>query len=189
MNILEKYIEIHGQFILMILGLPCTSKSLIAKEFEIDLKLPIINLNDYLEPNKFKIITVDNKKFEISEDTENYNWKKLIKDVNLVKSSGVILYGNYIDIEQIDFNIDFSFFYSMNNTLCKKILGEKKIIDWKDSSGDPDLFYDKIFVPFYDKLKISVKFNKFFNVKEETKFEDQYNDVFDLLMEFIKKKI
>jgi adenylylsulfate kinase-like enzyme len=44
MNILEAYIRKYNQFIILILGLPCSNKSEIAKELHIDLKLPIIKI-------------------------------------------------------------------------------------------------------------------------------------------------
>ena len=47
MNILEAYIKKYKQFIILILGLPCSNKSEIAKELSEDLKLPLININDY----------------------------------------------------------------------------------------------------------------------------------------------
>lgn len=92
------------------MGLPCSNKSEIAKELEIDLKLPTLNVNDYLIKDKFKEYEFDDIKFKIYEDTENYDWDKFNNDVNELKSSGVIIYGNYIDSTKINFTYDFSFF-------------------------------------------------------------------------------
>ena len=49
MNILEAYLKKYKQIIILILGLPCTNKSEIAKEFGIDLGLEVIKINDYLK--------------------------------------------------------------------------------------------------------------------------------------------
>ncbi len=44
MNILQAYIKKNKQFVLLVLGMPCTSKSAVAKELVIDLGfLTIIN--------------------------------------------------------------------------------------------------------------------------------------------------
>ena len=190
MNILEAFIKKYSQMIILILGLPCSNKSEIAKELEIDLKLPIINVNDYLIKDTFKELTFEDVKFKIYEDTENYDWDKFNNDINELKSTGVIIYGNYIDAKKINFNYDFSFFYSMNITLCKKILSENKFIDFDNSNDSNEkIYFEYIFNPKYDELKQNIKFNKFYNLKENTTFDESYDEIFDLLMDLIKSKL
>lgn len=189
MNILEAFIKKYSQLVILILGLPCTNKSEIAKELEIDLRLPILNINDYLIKDKFKELEFDNVVFKIYEDTDNYDWDKFNNDVGGLKSSGVIIYGNYIDSNKINFKCDFSFFYSMNMTLCKQILIEKNLLDTNDLKQNESIYFEKIFIPKYEELKQNIKFNKFYNIKEDTKFDDSYDNIFDLLMDLIKSKI
>ena len=188
MNILEAFINKYNQLIILILGLPCSNKSEIAKELKIDLSLPIVNINDYLIMNKLKHVEIDGIKFKIYEDTDNYDWDKLNKNINELKSSGVIIYGNYIDLSKINFNYDFSFFYSLNNTLCKKILIEKKFLSF-DNKKHEKIYFDKILNPKYEEIKSNIKFNKFYNIKENTVFTDSYDEIFDLLMNLIKTKL
>lgn len=188
MNILEAFIKKYNQLVILIIGLPCSNKSEIAKELKTDLGFNIINLNNYLIKNKFKQVEFDGVKFKIHDDTENYDWDKFNKDIGELKSSGVIIYGNYIDISKIDFKVDFSFFYSVNNTLCKKIINEKKLLNFTNAE-DEKIYFDKIFNPKYEELKSRIKFNKFFNIKENTTFSTSYDEIFDLLMELIKAKL
>jgi len=188
MNILEAFIKKYKQLIILIMGLPCSNKSEIAKELKIDLKIPIININDYLIKDKFKEVKIDGVKFKIHEDTENYDWDKFNKDVEEFISTGVIIYGNYIDVNKIDFKIDFSFFYSLNTTLCKKILSEKKLLNLTNVE-DEKIYFEKIFNPKYEELKSNIKFNKFFNIKEDTIFSNSYDEIFDLLMSLIQLKL
>lgn len=188
MNILEAFIKKYKQLIILILGLPCSNKSEIAKELEIDLKLSIININDYLIEGKFKEIEYDKIKFNIYEDSDNYNWDKLNKDVKELKSSGIILYGNYIDQTKINFDYNFAFFYSMNTILCKKILIEKKLLNFNQITHEK-IYFEKIFYPFYEHLKKNIKFDKFYNIKEKTTFDDSYDEIFDLLMKLINNKL
>lgn len=188
MNILEAFIKKYNQLIILILGLPCSNKSEIAKELEIDLKLPIININDYLIKDKFIPIEIDGVVFKIYDDTNNYDWDKFNNDINKLKSTGVIIYGNYIDNSKINFDIDFSFFYSMNSTLCKKVLIEKKFINLNTLEEEKN-YFEKIFNPKYEELKSSIKFNKFYNIKEDTQFTDSYDDIFELLMNLIRLKL
>jgi uridine kinase len=188
MNILEAFIKKYNQLIILILGLPCSNKSEIAKELKNDLGLPILNINEYLIKNKFKIVELDGIKIKIYEDTDNYDWDKFNKDVEKLKSSGVIIYGNYIDIKKVDFNYDFSFFYSLNTTLCKNILIKKKFLNLNNKNHDK-IYMEKIFNPKYEQIKSDVKFNKFFNVKENTIFSDSYDMIFDSLMVLIQSRL
>ncbi len=189
MNILQSYIQKYGQFIVMILGMPCTNKSEIAKELVIDLKLPILNINDYLIHDKFIDKKVDGLKFKLYEHPDNYDWDKLNRDVNYVKSSGLILYGNYLDIDKINWKPDFNFFISMNTNICKLKLIQKNLLPNDKDDEKVKIYFTKIFNPIYDELKEKIKFNKFFNVKETTTFDEIYNELFDLLMKLISDRI
>ncbi len=189
MNILEAYIKKYNQFIVLILGLPCSNKSEIAKELVIDLKVPIININNYLNQNSFIEKTVSDVKFKLYEHPDNYNWDSLNNDVNQKKSEGLILYGNYIDPSKINFEFDFCYFFSMNANLCKNILIEKKMLPYKDDDEKVKIYFDDIFNPIYEKLKKDIKINKFFNIKENTSFDETYDELFDILMKRIKDKV
>jgi len=189
MNILEAYIKKYGQIIILILGLPCTNKSEIAKELGLDLNLPVIKINDFLIENKYKEIKINDAKFKVYEDSENYDWEKLNSNISELKNKGVILYGNYLDTEKFTQEIDFSFFYLMNIKLCKKILIEKKMIEWEESDPITQIYFENIFNPLYDKLKNNLKINKFYNIKEETTFTNSYDEIFNLLIELISKKL
>lgn len=82
MNILEAYIKKYGQIIILILGLPCSNKSEIAKELATDLNLSIININDYLKQESFIEKIVSDVKFKLYEHPDNYDWNKLCSDVD-----------------------------------------------------------------------------------------------------------
>jgi hypothetical protein len=188
-NILEAFIKKYDQFILLIIGLPCTNKSIIAKEFKIDLNLPIININDYIKKNAFIKKEIDGIKYKLYDHSDNYDWDKLDKDVNDQKSKGIILYGTFIDIEKIDFKINFTFFLNMNNTMCKTVLIQKKFLPYKEDDPKIKIYFEKIFNPIYDLLKTSININKFYNIKEKTKFNETYDNMFDTLMDLIYKKL
>ena len=189
MNILEAYIKKYNQIIILILGLPCSNKSEIAKELEIDLNLSLININDYLKQNTFVEKMVSDVKFKLYEHPDNYDWDKLSSDVNNKKKVGVILYGNYIDNTKLNFEMDFCYFFNMNSNLCKNMLIEKQMLPYKDDDEKVKIYFKDIFNPIYEKLKEDLKINKFFNLKETTTFDESYNDMFDNLMKQIKKKI
>lgn len=189
MNILQAYLKKYNQIIILILGLPCTNKSEIAKELGLDLDLKVIKINDFLIEGKYKEINIDDVKTKVYEDSDNYDWDKFNSTINNLKNDGVIIYGNYLDTQKIDWDLDFSFFYSMNSKLCKKILIEKKLIEWDESNPILNKYFENVFNPLYDDLKNIIKINKFFNIKEETTFDDSYDEIFDILMELISKKL
>ena len=138
---------------------------------------------------KYKEIKVKELKFKVYEDSDNYDWVKLNSNINELKKKGIILYGNYLDTSKIDFNIDFSFFYSMNQKLCKKMLIEKKMIEWGETDDQTQIYFENVFNPLYDELKKNLSINKFFNIKEDTTFDNSYDELFKLLMELIEKKL
>ena len=189
MNIFEAYLKKYNQFIVLILGLPCSNKSEIAKELVVDLSLPIININDYLKQNAFIEKNVNDIKFKLYEHPDNYNWNKLNDDVNAIKNTGVILYGNYIDISKVTFEIDFTYFVNMNTNLCKNLLIEKKLLPYEGDDAKVIIYFKEIFNPIYDNLKQTLKINKFFNVKENTTFDNIYDELYDNLMDLIQKKV
>jgi hypothetical protein len=189
MNILEAYIKKYKQIIILILGLPCSSKSEIAKELADDINLSLFNINDYLKQDAFIEKTISDVKFKLYEHPDNYNWTSLNEDVNTKKSNGIILYGNYIDKDKLDFDIDFCYFLNMNANLCKNILIEKQMLPYKEDDEKVKIYFKDIFNPIYEQLKQDLKINKFFNIKENTIFNEVYDEMFDNLMELIKKKV
>jgi hypothetical protein len=189
MNILEAYKNKYKQIIILIIGVPCSNKSEIAKELSVDLELDIIKINDYLKPDAYIEKTVSDINFKLYEHPDNYDFEKLCKDVNEKKTDGLILYGNYIDIEKIDFTIDFCYFFNMNTTLCKTVLIEKKLLPYETDDEKVKIYFKEIFEPIYDKLKKEITINKFFNIKNDTVFEKIYDEVFDNLMDLIKNKL
>ena len=237
MNIIEAYIKNFGQFIILIIGLPTSNKSEIAKELVIDIKpsFTIININDYMKG--FVEKEVNGIKYKLYDYPDNINYDKLVKDVEDKKSTGVILYGNYIDYDKIKdiITIDFSYFFDLKHNPLKKNLIEKKMLpfevlnnksfinDKRDSktvsktetvsnSDTPvsdtltnsetntnikseeinnklEIYIKDILLPVYKDIKENIKFNKFYNIKETTTFEEIYDDLFDNLMVLIQAKL
>jgi hypothetical protein len=290
MNILDAFIKKHGQFILVIMGKPCTNKSYIAKEFADDLKLPLINMNKYYDGDKFVEKTVNDVVYKLYDHPDNINWDMVNSEVDAKKATGVIVYGNYLSTK-ITFKPNFVFFVNMNNNLCKTILIKNKILPYSplsltneppinyegegngdageelldgksdigdageelldgksdigDGDGDGDAgeelldgeeeedweqtiddsntmeeigaegdapgtyneedqegggeegeeeeqlnnYFTNIFLPLYDELITKIKINKFYNIKNGTKIDTIYDDMFDFLMMLIEKDV
>ena len=134
MNIIEAYLKEFGQMIILLIGMPTSNKSNIAKELESDIepKFTLININDYFEK---KIINIEAKNinFKLYDHPDNINYSKLFDDVNKKKSKGVILYGNSIDTVKVkDLNIDFSYFFDIKSNILKNNLINKKKLPFDD---------------------------------------------------------
>ena len=138
LNIIEAYLKEFGQMIILLIGMPTSNKSNIAKELELDIepKFTLININDYFEK---KIINVETKNinFKLYDHPDNINYSKLFNDINKVKSTGVILYGNSIDSNKIkDIKIDFSYFFDIKPTFLKNNLINKKKLPFNTPKSD-----------------------------------------------------
>ena len=187
MNIFEFYLKKYKQFIILIIGLPCSNKSFIAKELEIDLMIPRININHYLIPDKFTEKEINGHKFKIYDNVENYDWEKLNKDVNSKKESGVILYGNFIDLKSLEFDIDFTFYYSIGEKICKEVLIEKKLLTFENNDDALDIYIKYLFSE-YENLKKNIVVNKYFNFKQDN-LQEIYDKTFNQLLCFINDKL
>ena len=74
----------------------------------------------------------------------------------------------------------------MNKTLCKKFLADKKMIPDNEKA---DVYLKNVLFPTYDELKKNIKINKFYNIKSDTNIEDISSDVFDDIIELIKRNL
>lgn len=189
MNVLEAFIKKFGQLIILILGLPCTNKSNYAKTLSADLNLPLIKINDFLIKDKYVEKMIGNVKFKLYEHAENYDWNLFNNKINEIKSNGVIIYGNFLDMEKIKFNVNQIFFFSMNNNLCKTLLDEKKLFGDDLNDEQKKIYFENIFIPLYNDIKQKLKINKFYNVKQDTKQDDLENDLFNSSIKLIQNKL
>ena len=186
-NIIEEYINQKQQMIILLIGPQGSQKSKLAKMLNEDINFKLIKISDY-HNNKYVKKTINNSIFNVYEDIENYDWGKLSNDVNKYKSKGIIIYGNNINTDKITFKIDFIYFTSIKYQLYKKYILKYDSIDNKKE------YYLNTYVgsyisPLYENLKSKLKINKFFNIKEEINIEDTYKELFDNLINNIKKII
>lgn len=187
-NIVEEYINQKKQMVILLLGPQGSKKSELAKMLNNDFKFKLIKINDYYKSDNYVEKEIDNIKLKIYEHTDNYDWDKLSDVVNKYKSTGVILYGNNIDIDKINFKIDFVFFTSVKNQLYKEYIIKHNILDTKKEYYI-NLYINNYITPLYENLKSKLKINKFFNIKENTDINDTYKELFDILINTIKKII
>ena len=188
MSILDEYKNQKKQMIILLLGYQGSKKSKIAKLLNDDFKFKLIKINDYYIDNKYIEKTINNKTFKIYEHVDNYDWSKLSVDVNKYKESGVILYGNIIDIEKINFKMDYIFFTSINTTLFLEYIIKNKLFD-NINEEYLNIYINNYIAPLYDNIKKELQINKYYNIKKDTDIEKIYTTMYTYLIIDIKKKI
>jgi hypothetical protein len=197
MNIIEAHLKHLHQLIILFLGYPCTNKSSYAKDLGVDASLNVINLNDFLIKDKFIEQSFTDAssnrpiKFKLYEHTDNVDWPKFNDTVNNLKSSGVIIHSNFIDLDKFNFSIDFTYYFYSPFGFCKRIIADKNLLhlDKKDINN----YFQHVFIPFYSNYDNNIKsiltVFKFFKIKEDTNDNDTYNTLFDTLMSNIQSNI
>jgi len=191
-TILDNYIKQNGQIVILIIGMMNSLKSKISKELLISLnentqtKLKLINMCNFYKKDKHIKFTDDNDTFNNYDINSNYNFDELNKTIKEHKN--VIIYGSTIDITQIDFKINFTFFLSSTKTRIKECL-EK--INMMKNEELIQKYVKKYYFPYYDNLKEKIKPNKIINIKKMDETDEEIinkytTDIFDVLKQFIK---
>lgn len=190
-TILDEYIKQKGQIIILIIGMMNSFKSKISKELLISLnentktKLKLINMCNFYTKDKHIEFTDENDTFNNYDINSNYNFDELNKTIKEHKK--VIIYGSTIDINKIDFKIDFTFLLSSTKTRIKECLEKQNIMQNEELMQK---YVKKYYLPYYDNLKEKIKPDKIVNIKKNDETDediiDKYTtEIFDVLKNFI----
>lgn len=190
-TILDEYIKQKGQIIILIIGMMNSFKSKISKELLISLnentktKLKLINMCNFYTKDKHIKFTDDNDTFNNYDINSNYNFDELNKTIKEHKK--VIIYGSTIDINKIDFKVDFTFLLSSTKTRIKECLEKQNIMQNEELMQK---YVKKYYLPYYDNLKEKIKPDKIVNIKKNDETDediiDKYTtEIFDVLKNFI----
>lgn len=190
-TILDEYIKQKGQIIILIIGMMNSFKSKISKELLISLnentktKLKLINMCNFYTKDKHIEFTDENDTFNNYDINSNYNFDELNKTIKEHKK--VIIYGSTIDIDKIDFKVDFTFLLSSTKTRIKECLEKQNIMQNEELMQK---YVKKYYLPYYDNLKEKIKPDKIVNIKKNDETDediiDKYTtEIFDVLKNFI----
>lgn len=190
-TILDEYIKQKGQIIILIIGMMNSLKSKISKELLISLnentktKLKLINMCNFYTKDKHIKFTNENDTFNNYDININYNFDELNKTIKEHKK--VIIYGSTIDIDKIDFKVDFTFLLSSTKTRIKECLEKQNIMKNEELIQK---YVKKYYLPYYDNLKEKIKPDKIVNIKKNDETDediiDKYTtEIFDVLKNFI----
>ena len=112
MNIVEKYIDINKQFIILISGLPGCGKQELGKFIARDFGFELLDTyNYYKKKYDEKIVLVDEENNELElinwYTDDAINWDKLNDDIDKFKKNGVVVIGVSLPKSKIISNVDF----------------------------------------------------------------------------------
>jgi cytidylate kinase len=198
-NIVEKYIEMVGQFIILISGLPGCGKQELGENLERDLKFKLLNTYHYNKTDYDDKIKLTNPENEEEIELINWytddaiDWDKLNNDINKYKKDGVIVIGMSLPKDKINSESD----YHIHLNISKQISMEKiqkyinkhqdKYADEFKLIGTPfeRLKMNKLIFPYYLETTKMAKINKYITIKEMND-DEVYDMTFDLLMQYIQ---
>jgi len=194
-NIVEKYIEMKGQFIILISGLPGCGKQEIGELIERDFKFKLLDTYNYYKTNYDKKIILGEDQEIINLYTDDaIDWDKLNDDINKFKSKGIVVIGMSIPqnriIADVDFHIHLNISKQVSIDKLKEYvtLNKDKFPDDFKNIGTPfeKLKMNKLIYPYYLETTKLAKINKYISVKEMNN-NQLYDMVFDVLIEFVQK--
>jgi shikimate kinase len=108
MNIIEAYIKIKKQLIILVSGLSGTGKSELGKIISENLNIEGIDINKYCKKDFSNIVEVsDSIKINDWDDINSYEWDDFNKKVYDTKSKGIVCVGQYFVTEKLEFKPDF----------------------------------------------------------------------------------
>ena len=186
MNLLEEYISVKGNIIIMLSGLSGSNKSVIAKIMSEDFGIELINLNDYIV--NVTMVEFNGVEIEDWDNIEIYDWDKLNSDISLVKN--YIICGDMFPEDKITFVPDFH----IHITMTKAELYDKRVeMIEKDKEKYKKLlaigdelkkYLNKITYGHYVKNKEKSKIDLWVTYSEK---DEMYNKIFDYIIEKMKE--
>ncbi|ARF11005.1 AAA domain protein [Hokovirus HKV1] len=199
MNILEAYIKVYNQFIVVISGISGCKKTKVAREISKLLNIPFINQFEYYKSDYNKEITIKHKNNEIKiidwDNPEAIDWDQFNNDVNNLKSKGLVISCSNVDPKFINFNINYQIHLSMSKKTCieKRInfLEKKKGNDLYNDDYkllENNMFKTKMYeytFPNYDNIIKNMKINKFINTSDLTD-EQIIDTIWDIIISYIQ---
>jgi uridine kinase len=194
-NVVEAFIKLNSQLIILISGFSGSGKTLLAKNIEKDFKIQFLNLNDYYKSDYNEIVDLGHDiKIVDWDNPEAIDWNKLNEKVNSIKNKGIVISGFGFPNDKIKFKLDFHIHLRMSKDKLIKnrhdYLEENKdnpLNDIKDTRTELLILNNLSFKHF---MNIKDKSTYTFKLETTELNPDQtYDQVFDYLIENIEKNV
>ncbi len=194
MNVVEAYIKLKGQLIILVSGLPGCGKTTVGKKISQDFKIDYIDqFNYYIKDYDKKVKLPDGSDVLNIYNNDAIDWKKLNKDVNSKKEKGVVVSGIAFPNDKLNFTPDYHIHLSISKKEClerqKDFLEKNKDKyqeEWKDiESGRERLKMNQLIYPYYLETVKESKINKFININNLDD-DGAYDSAFDIIISYIQ---
>jgi adenylate kinase family enzyme len=197
-NIVEKYIEVTGKFIILISGLPGCGKQELGQSISRDFKFKLLDTYNYYKPNydnKVKLTDPENgSEIELTNwyTDDAIDWPTLTENINKYKKDGVVIVGISLPKDKIDsdyhIHLNISKQVSMEKTREYIKLRKDKFPEDFEMLDTPfeKLKMNKLIYPYYLEITKMEKINKYITVKDQS-YDEVYDIAFDLLIQFVQK--
>ena len=194
MNIIEKYIENKKSLIILISGFSGSGKTVIGKSLAKDLKLDFVNLNDYYLDDYSGSKMVGNLNIIDWDSPDAINWDKFNKYIDEIKNKGLVISGFAFPESKLKFHVDYHVHLKISkDDLIKNRQDftservDSKLEEIKDLTPEIEKrILNAISFPIYLEMLKQSKFTKTINI-EYGKLKDSYNNVFDYIIDSVKK--
>lgn len=153
------------------------------------LNLKLINIKDYVTPEKKKI---RNYEYDDYYHDDFYNYSKLNDDVENSKVNGVFLVGSFLDCSKVTFSIDYHIHLSLNKQNIIQAYSKHDIFKTWGVDNVTTLI-NKTIYPYYLSSLKKCAINIFFKMVDDkdvlmstTQLEDS---IWNLIIAFIQKSV
>jgi uridine kinase len=194
-NVVEKYIEIKKQLIILISGFSGSGKTLLAKNIEEDFKLEFINLNNYLIKDYNQVVDLGHDIKVVDWDNPDaIDWDKFNKKVLAVQDKGVVISGFGFPTDKIKFTPNFHIYLKISKDKLIKnrqeYLEEHKddpLNEIKDTKTQL-LILNNLSYKHYLDNKTKSNYTYQLDTSELTP-DTTYDKIFDYIIESVEKYI
>ncbi len=194
-NVIEKYIELKKQLIILISGFSGSGKTLLAKNIEQDFKLQFLNLNDYLKKDYKEVVDLGHDIKVIDWDNPDaVDWDKFNKKIESIKNKGIVISGFGFPTDKINFNPDFHIYLKISKDKLIKNRqdyleehADNPLNDIKDTKSQL-LILNNLSYKHYLANKTNSVYTYQLDTSELTP-DTTYDNIFDYIIKNIEKRI
>lgn len=195
MNIVEAYIKLRKQLVILISGFSGCGKTILAKSIERDFKLKFLNLNNFYKSDFNETVDLGHDVKVVDWDSENaIDWDKFNKIVDEEKENGVVICGFGFPGDKLKFKVDFH----INLRIKKEKLIENRHKYLEENKDNPLneikdtrielLILNHLTYKHYQDIKERSQYSHVLDVSE-LELDGIYDNVFDYLVKAIEENI
>jgi adenylate kinase family enzyme len=189
MNIIDAYLKLNGQMIILISGMSGTRKSEIANFFSGLFGFLLFQMSDfykenYKESNNYVELPNGDSILDWENIDNSIDWEKMNNHVNEKKKYGIILEGFGFPEDKINFKCD----YHIHLKISKEKLLERREKYKEKHPGEniydkniEKLILNKITIPHYLKLRDRSKIDKYININENENIDEIKKNIFEFI--------